>query len=120
MQAALSRHNDLARSAVERHRGTVVKLTGDGIYAVFDDSRDALDATLELQHALADPQATQGVPLPVRCGLHAGEAAGSANDFVGHSVNRAARIMSAAHGGQILLSQVVADQLRERLPAEVS
>lgn len=120
MQAALARHNDLARSAVARHRGNVVKFTGDGIYAVFEDGRDALDATLDLQLALTDPAATEGVALPVRCGLHAGEAAGSADDFVGNAVNRAARIMSAAHGGQILLSQAVVDQLRERLPDDVS
>jgi predicted ATPase/class 3 adenylate cyclase len=120
MQAALGRHNDLARGAVEAHRGKIVKLTGDGIYAVFGDSRDALDATLALQHALADPGVTQGIALPVRCGLHAGEAAEEDSDFVGQSVNRAARIMSAAHGGQILLSEAVADQLRERLPSEVS
>jgi predicted ATPase/class 3 adenylate cyclase len=120
MQSALARHNALARAAVEGHGGTVVKLTGDGVYAAFADGLDALSATLELLQSLVDPAATGGLALPVRCGLHAGVAASADNDFVGGPVNRAARIMSAAHGGQILLSQIVADLVRERLPAEVS
>jgi predicted ATPase/class 3 adenylate cyclase len=120
MRTALARHNALARAAVEGHNGTVVKLTGDGVYAAFADGLDALSATLELQQSLTDPTATDGLPLPIRCGLHAGVATAAGDDLVGSPVNRAARIMSAAHGGQILLSQVVVDLVRERLPAEVS
>ena len=53
MSQALALHDALARSAVESHGGSVVKMTGDGIHAVFDDARDALAATLDLQQALA-------------------------------------------------------------------
>ena len=120
MRPALSKHNALARGAVERHRGTLVKLTGDGVYATFADSLDALHATLELQQALADPAATDGVTLPVRCGLHSGVASVTDDDLVGSHVNRAARIMSAAHGGQILLSHAVVESVQARLPREVS
>ena len=120
MSQALAAHDALARSAVESRHGTVVKMTGDGVHAVFDDALDALAATVDLQQALADPAATNGVPLRVRCGLHAGVVERRDNDYFGSPVNRAARIMSAAHGGQVLLSQAVVDGVREMLPAAVS
>jgi len=120
MSQALAAHDALARRAVESRRGTVVKMTGDGMYAVFDDARDALDATLELQQALADPNATCGVALRVRCALHAGAVERRDNDYFGSPVNRAARIMGAAHGGQVLLSQSVVDRVRDALPQAVS
>ncbi len=120
MRVALARHDSIARTAVEEHRGVVVKMSGDGVHAAFDDPLDAVNATLQLQQALADPEATSGVALRVRCGLHAGVHERRDNDFFGGAVNRAARIMSAAHGGQILISQVVAALVAERLPAGVS
>ena len=80
-------------------------MTGDGMHAVFDDSLDALAATVDLQLALADPIRTCGVALRIRCGLHAGVAERRDNDYFGSPVNRAARIMSAAHGGQVLISR---------------
>ena len=120
MRPALARHDALARSAVEGNGGTVVKMTGDGLYAVFRDALDALVATLELQRSLADPDATGGVVLRVRCGLHTGTVERRDDDFFGPPVNRAARIMGAAHGGQVLLSQAVVDGIREALPAAVS
>jgi predicted ATPase/class 3 adenylate cyclase/Tfp pilus assembly protein PilF len=120
MRDALARHDELARSAVQRHGGTLVKMTGDGLHAAFDDALGALNATLEIQRQLADPAATNGLALPVRCGLHSGPNERRDGDFYGSVVNRAARIMSAAHGGQMLVSQAVAQQLRERLPEGVS
>ena len=100
--------------------GTVVKMIGDGIHAVFEDALDALAATVEMQQALADPTATNGMPLRVRCGLHAGVVERRDNDYFGSPVNRAARIMSAAHGGQVLLSQIVVNDVQHRLPAAVA
>jgi class 3 adenylate cyclase len=91
-----------------------------GVHAVFADPLDALRATLQLQQALADPAVTNGVPLRVRCGIHAGVDIRRDNDYFGNAVNRAARIMSTAHGGQILLSQTVVDLVGDRLPADVS
>jgi len=120
MRLALAKHDALARGAVERNRGTVVKMAGDGVHAAFDDPLDALSATLELQRAVADPEATGGVALRIRCGLHAGIDERRDNDFYGRAVNRAARIVSAAHGGQTLLSEAVSLLLRERLPVGVS
>ncbi len=120
MQPALASHDALIRIVVESHHGTVVKMIGDGVHAVFDDALDAVAATLQLQHALADPAATNGVALKVRCGLHVGVVERRDNDYFGSAVNRAARIMGAAHGGQIILSQAVADRVSGRLPHSVS
>jgi predicted ATPase/class 3 adenylate cyclase len=120
MSQALAAHDALSRNAVERHHGTVVKMIGDGMHAVFDDALDALAAVVDLQQALSDPAATAGISLRVRCGLHAGVVERRDDDYFGSPVNRAARIMSAAHGGQVLLSQAVVDFVRNLLPAEIS
>jgi predicted ATPase/class 3 adenylate cyclase len=120
MQAALARHDALAREAVENMRGRVVKTTGDGIYAAFDDPLDAVRAALCLQQSLTDPAATAGVSLAGRCGLHTGIVEGRDHDFFGNAVNRAARIMTAAHGGQILVSHTAADLIRDRLPDDIA
>ena len=120
MSAALAGHDALARAAVERHHGRVVKTTGDGVHAAFDDPVDALRATIDLQQSITDPAATGGIGLRVRCGLHAGVVECRDNDYFGRAVNRAARIMTAAHGGQVLVSQAVATLVSERLPEGVS
>ncbi|HXN09538.1 MAG TPA: adenylate/guanylate cyclase domain-containing protein, partial [Candidatus Acidoferrales bacterium] len=93
MSAALASHDALARAAVEGNRGVVVKMVGDGLYASFDDSLAAVNATLAIQAALSDAHATSGVALRVRCGLHLGAAERRDRDFFGGTVNRAARIM---------------------------
>jgi predicted ATPase/class 3 adenylate cyclase len=118
MRAALASHDALARAAVAGHRGTVVKTTGDGMHAVFDDPLDALEAVLQLQRSLQAPQ--DGLSLRIRCGLHAGVSERRDNDYFGSAVNRAARIMNAAHGGQVLLSQAIASLVAGRLPAAVT
>jgi predicted ATPase/class 3 adenylate cyclase len=120
MRPALARHDALARATVDEHRGQVVKMTGDGVHAVFEDPLDALRATLALQQSLADPAGTEGMVLNVRCGMHLGVDEQRDNDFFGTAVNRAARIMSAAHGGQVLVSQAVAELVRARLPEGVT
>ena len=69
MSAALAQHDVYARSAVAENNGVVVKMIGDGMYAAFNDPLDALNATLMLQRSVADPAATNGIALRVRCGL---------------------------------------------------
>jgi predicted ATPase/class 3 adenylate cyclase len=120
MRPALARHDGIVRGAVERRQGRVVKMTGDGLHAAFTDPLDAVLASVELQQALAQPGATEGLELRVRCGLHAGVSEGRDGDFYGSVVNRAARIMAAAHGGQILLSHSVVEHAAERLPSALS
>jgi predicted ATPase/class 3 adenylate cyclase len=120
MPLALTSHDSLLRAAVTSNCGVVVKMAGDGLHASFDDPVNALNATLTMQRALTDAAATNGVALRVRCGLHAGPVERRDNDFFGSAVNRAARIMVAAHGGQVLLSQAVAALIGDRLPADVT
>lgn len=120
MQIALARHDALAQSAVRSNHGDVVKATGDGLFAAFDDPLDAVSAALALQQSLSNPEATNGVALHARCGLHVGINERRDNDFFGTVVNRTARIMSAAHGGQILLSTALVALVQDRLPAGMS
>jgi predicted ATPase/class 3 adenylate cyclase len=119
MQPALARHDAIARAAVANHRGVLVKNTGDGVHAAFDDPFDAVNATLELQRGVAALEAESGVPLRVRSGLHAGLHERRDNDYFGATVNRAARITGAGHGGQMLLSHAVVVLLADRLPQGV-
>ena len=111
-------HDGLSRAVVQRHRGALVKMTGDGMHAAFDDPVDALAAVVDLQLALKESDGDRA-PLGVRCGLHLGADERRDDDFFGPAVNRAARIMSAAHGGQVLVSQAVADRVAEALPPAV-
>ncbi len=116
MREALARHDAILRSAVERNRGSVVKTTGDGLYAAFRDPTDAITAVVEIQCALTAPGSTGELALRVRCGMHAGVVEGRDGDFFGSPVNRAARIMDAAHGGQVLVSHSVAAVVGDHLP----
>src|ERR1700690_3148345 len=95
MRLALAAHDALSRAAVDTNHGTVVKTTGDGVHAAFDEPGDAMRAAIMLQRALRDPEATAGIALRVRCGLHLGLVQRRDNDFFGTTVNRAARIMRA-------------------------
>jgi len=120
MRVALIRHDRILREAVVGHHGVVVKTTGDGIHAAFQDPRDAVAASVEMQIALEDPASPDALPLRVRCGMHAGVIEVRDGDYFGTAVNRAARIMGAAHGGQVLISQAVADLIRNPPPDGVS
>jgi predicted ATPase/class 3 adenylate cyclase len=116
MRDAVERHDAIIREAVERARGRVVKGTGDGLMAVFASAADGVEACLVAQRALHDEPWDEIRPLRVRMGVHAGEAQQRGGDFYGPPVNRTARIMAAAHGGQVLLSRLAAELSAERLP----
>src|SRR5262245_29006902 len=120
MPGALERHDEILRAAVADANGTLLKATGDGLMAVLSSASDGVLACLEAQRRLGGEAWGATGPLRVRMGLHVGEAQERAGDFFGPSVNRAARIMSAGHGGQVLLSARAADLARGRLPAEAS
>ena len=118
MREALAQHDSILRETIEANRGYVIKTTGDGFHSVFEKAADAMHATLIAQRALKEPLC--GLPIKVRMGLHTGEAEIRAGDYHGQALNRAARIMSAGHGGQVLLSSITADLAREQLPDDVS
>jgi predicted ATPase/class 3 adenylate cyclase len=115
MQTALRRHDELALQAVQRHGGRVVKTTGDGLHAAFASPLAAVLAARDFCLLLADPDQALALPLLARCGLHLGFDEQRGGDYYGRDVNRAARVMQCAHGGQILMSRTVAEQVRPQL-----
>ena len=115
MRAALARHDEILRDAVESHHGHVVKTTGDGLHAAFATAPDAAFAAVDAQLALA-AETWGDVPLEVRMGLHTGAAEVRDGDYYGPAVNRAARVSAAAHGSQIVVSHATEELLRDDLP----
>ncbi|MBI2782126.1 MAG: adenylate/guanylate cyclase domain-containing protein [Chloroflexi bacterium] len=113
MGPALAAHDRILRSSVEEAGGSVVKMTGDGMLATFEDPRAAVAAALSGQRALG--LAVTSV-LRVRMALHAGAAEVRDGDVFGPSINRVARILATGHGGQVLLSASAALLVRDRLP----
>jgi predicted ATPase len=116
MHGALERHDAILRKAVESSNGRVVNTTGDGLMAVFASPADGVNACVQAQLELASETWGETGPLRVRMGLHAGEAAAREGDYFGPTLNRAARIMSAGHGGQVLLSAAAAALVVDELP----
>ena len=116
MQEALARHDAILRDAIESHRGHVVKTTGDGAHAAFAVASDAIDAAVVAQLALQrEPWGATG-PLRVRMGIHTGAAEVRDGDYYGTALNRAARLMSAANGGQIVLSLATRELVDDSSP----
>jgi predicted ATPase/class 3 adenylate cyclase len=112
MRGALARHDAIVRNAIEANQGRIVKMTGDGAHAVFETASDAGAAALEAQIALQRAPWEETGPLVVRMGLHTGSAEERDGDYFGSVLNRAARVMSVAHGGQVLASDVTVQLLR--------
>jgi predicted ATPase len=102
MRKALAAHDEVLRGAIEGHGGWLFKHTGDGACAAFASPRSAVDAAVAAQLQLE---------LPVRMGLATGEAELRGGDYFGAVLNRAARVMAAGHGGQILLAESTAGLL---------
>jgi predicted ATPase/class 3 adenylate cyclase len=102
MRAALAAHDEVLRSAIAAHEGWLFKHTGDGVIAAFASARSAVNAAAAAQRVLQ---------LPVRMGLATGEAELRGQDYFGPVLNRAARVMAAGHGGQVLLADSTANLL---------
>ena len=116
MKVALARHDEIVRSTIESHRGHVVKGTGDGFHGVFHTAHDAIDAALIAQAALSAQVWPETGPLRVRMGIHTGETQERDGDYFGPAVNRAARVMAVAHGGQIVCSRTTIEVAGESFP----
>jgi predicted ATPase/class 3 adenylate cyclase len=119
MRTALARHDEILRDAVVAHDGVIVKTTGDGVHAAFTSAHAAVGAAADAQRALHEERWTSPTPLRVRMGLHTGEAELRAGDYYGPALNRAARLMSAAHGGQIVVSRATEELVRDHLPFDL-
>ena len=118
--SVLSEYRDLLRTAFSEYHGYEVDTQGDGFFVVFVRAREAILATVAAQRALTTHSWPEGVVVRVRMGLHTGEPSLVGEGYVGLDVHYAARIMQAAHGGQVLLSQTTHDLIEHELPFGVS
>jgi len=108
MRAALARHDEIVRSAIESHGGYVFATGGDGFAAAFGRAAAAVAAAVEAQEVLAANAWPSDAAVSVRMGLHTGEVEERGGNYFGPAVNRAARLMAAGHGGQVLVSTTTA------------
>ena len=106
-------HSRLLRSAFEEAGGQEIDTQGDSFFVAFSRPQDAVLAAVTAQRALAAEDWPDGVDVKVRMGIHTGDASLAADRYLGLSVHRAARICSAGHGGQILLSQTTHSLLED-------
>jgi predicted ATPase/class 3 adenylate cyclase len=121
MRAAVKQHLDLLRGAIQAHGGVLYKTIGDGTQSAFPTPASALAAALDAQRALLtelwpDPPGA----LRVRMGLHAGEAEPEGNDYLAAPLNRLARLLGVASGGQILFTEAVQHLVQDDLPMGAS
>lgn len=105
----LAQHNAVVDKQVRRHHGHVIKTQGDGYMIAFADAPSAVRCAIEVERALSRRRAAP--PLAVRIGIHYGSAVHRDNDIFGRNVALAARVAGLAHGGEILVSGAVVDQL---------
>ena len=112
MADGLRAHDAIVRGTIERHGGYVFGTGGDGFCAAFSTAADAAAAAIESQEQLRDDST---VTFFVRMGLHTGETIERDRNYFGSEVNRAARLMSLAHGGQVLVSDATEALLRRRV-----
>ncbi len=115
----LSAHRELMDSAVAANEGFGVDTQGDSCFCVFRTARDAVTAATEIQRSHDAHLFPDGCTVRVRIGLHTGEPVIAGDRYVGLAVHRAARIMGAAQGGQILASGPTADLVADEMPAGV-
>lgn len=117
MMAALRIHDEILRAAVEAHQGLIFKTAGDSFFARFLDAHDAIGAACAAHLGLSQAAWPEPGPLLVRMAVTTGQADERDGDFFGPPLNRAARMLAAGHGGQILLDAASRDA---RLPEGVT
>ena len=116
MGVATDRHNALLREAITRHGGNAFRVVGDAFCVAFSDASSAILAAVDAQRALS-AEHWGDAPIHVRMGLHSGAVEDAVDEiFRGPTLARAARVMSAAHGGQILLSAATVALLDRTAP----
>ena len=115
----LSECRQVQRAVFAQWNGNVVDTQGDAFFVVFARATDAVSAVVAAQRALASHVFPHDAVVQVRMGLHTGEPQRTAEGYVGLDVHRAARVMSAGHGGQVLLSQATCSLVEQDLPEDV-
>jgi len=110
----------LLRGVFVDFHGHEVDTQGDAFFVVFARAADAISAAVEAQRALAAHAWPEGIEVRVRMGLHTGEPSQVPEGYTGVDVHQAARIMSAGHGGQVLLSQATRELVEHSLPDGVA
>jgi predicted ATPase/class 3 adenylate cyclase/DNA-binding CsgD family transcriptional regulator len=116
----LAECRQLMRATFQEWNGREVDTQGDAFFIAFARATDAVLAAVDAQRALSAHPWPEDVVVRVRMGLHTGEPTVTQEGYVGMDVHRAARIMSAGHGGQVLLSQATANLVEQDLPEEVT
>ncbi|HKX16504.1 MAG TPA: LuxR C-terminal-related transcriptional regulator [bacterium] len=117
---ALKEHRRLLRAATRMRDGTEVDTQGDAFFFVFARARDAVAAAVACQQAIVAHPWGEGITFRVRMGVHTGEPRAADGGYTGMDVHRAARVCSAAHGGQILLSDTTQALVARDLPGGVT
>ena len=118
IREVLIRHDSILWGTVGAYDGTSYRHIGDGICAAFANASDAVAAALQAQQHLAQEDWGAVGAVRVRMGIHTGEAEERQGNYFGSTLNHVSRIMSAGHGGQVLLSNTAADLVRDHLPQE--
>ena len=113
---ALSVQRSIMRDEFAHWHGTEIGTEGDSFFVVFTSATEAVNAALAAQRRLASYDWPDGAMVRVRMGLHTGQPTRLESDYVGMDVHRAARIASAAHGGQIVLSATTAQLIADQSP----
>ena len=118
MEQAVRRHDEMLRAAITGHGGHVFKTVGDAFCAAFAKPESAVHAALDAQRALGEEDFSTVGGLRVRMAINTGTADERDGDYFGPTLNRVARLLSLAHGGQVLLAGIAADLARENPPPE--
>jgi len=114
MDAALVRHDEILRDAIEKHDGYVFSLAGDAFAVAFHTPTEAIESVELMQRNLDAEDWPQHTPIRVRMGVHTGTSEERNGDYFGGTLNRSARLMSAAHGGQVLVSAATHETTSQR------
>jgi class 3 adenylate cyclase len=121
MPEAYGRHDAILREAVLAHEGVVYKTIGDAFQIAFPTAVDGVVAALKAQRTVLAESWPMPEPVKVRMALHTGAVDPTANgDYRSPVLNRLGRLLSAGHGGQVLLSQATAELARDNMPVNVS
>jgi predicted ATPase/class 3 adenylate cyclase len=115
-----AQHHAILCEAIESNHGYIFQIIGDAFCAAFHTARDGLNAAMDSQRNLQSKD-SEGAPIKVRMGIHTGEATIHGDEYHGYlTMSLVQRVMSAGHGGQILLSNAVENLLRGQLPKDIS